>query len=34
MEGYDAGMLSLKKGATLGYLEQMPIKIWIPVKQK
>jgi ATPase subunit of ABC transporter with duplicated ATPase domains len=25
IEGYDAGMLSLKKGATLGYLEQMPV---------
>lgn len=24
IEGYDSGMLSLKKGATLGYLEQMP----------
>jgi ATPase subunit of ABC transporter with duplicated ATPase domains len=24
IEGYDEGMLSIKKGATLGYLEQMP----------
>ncbi|MFL0247738.1 ribosomal protection-like ABC-F family protein [Candidatus Clostridium stratigraminis] len=25
IEGYDNGMLSIKKGATLGYLEQVPI---------
>lgn len=25
IEGYEKGMLSIKKGATLGYLEQMPI---------
>ncbi len=25
IEGYDKGMLSIKKGSTLGYLEQMPI---------